>query len=695
MNVCEDGRFVVKSPINRITTLIAVCMGVWLPQASAEVTRFEIVKREAFADGVTFGDVGAYERIIGRVHYELDPDSPHNQNVVDLGLAPRNARGRVECSADLFILTPADPSKGNRALLYDVNNRGNLLALPYICNAARSNSPHAKEHAGNGFLLRHGFTMVWSGWDGELLPGGDRLHLFPPAVSESKKPITGLVRCEIVPGSDTKRTVINWGNHGSYRPTANGLKNATLTHRLLPDDPRVPISRDKWQLIVTEVDSDNPNQLPEVELTFPQTLRQGHIYEVIYEARDPVVMGTGFTAVRDLISALRHGTGDGNPMLQDGKSMLKHTYGFGVSQSGRFLREMVYWGFNADESGRKVFDGIIPHVSGSGLGSFNHRFAQPTRHAGQHDHHDYPPDRFPFAYETQTDPLSGRTDGILKRAVSTGTAPLVFHTQSSSEYWHRSGSLVHTDPLGQRDADIPDNVRIYFFGGTQHGPSGFPPTLGSGQTLANPGDYKPLVRALVLALHEWNANGKTPPPSVFPTLASGDLVDWSQQATGFPSIPGIRYPGVIQQPSLLDFGPRWESERIVDQQPPMSRGDYRVRVPRSDADGNDVGCLSPPEVAVPVATYTSWRLRNEKAGAANELLSLSGSYIPFPVTAADRERTGDPRRSVEERYHSLDQYIERLQTKCREYERAGYLLSEDTDRIVATQRKRVTPLFAN
>ena len=678
--------------IRRSGLVLAAMLGFVGPLA-AEVTRFEILQRDDFAGGQEFGDVGAYERIAGRVYYEVDPESAANQHVVDLKLAPRNANGRVEFSADLYILAPKQLGKGNGALLYGVNNRGGLNTLRNFNYASSSNRPIDAKHAGDGFLMRHGFTLVWSGWDGELLPGGDRLHMFPPKASESDEPVTGPVRCEIVPGADTKRVAINWANHGSYRPTAAGLKNATLTHRLLPGHPRVIVPREKWKLEVTEVDSGNPAQLPKVVLDYPDGLKKLHIYEVIYEAQDPVVMGAGFAAVRDLVSALRYGSGEGNPLLADGKPVLERAHSFGVSQSGRFLREFVYWDFNADEAGRKVFDGIIPHVSGSGMGSFNHRFAQPTRHAGQHDHHDYPPDRFPFAYETQTDPLSGLTEGILTRSEESGTAPLVMHTQSASEYWNRSGSLVHTDALGERDAEVPDNVRLYFFGGTQHGPSGFTTEVGEGQTAPSSADYKPFVRALLLALDRWAKDGTEPPASVYPTIGDGTLVAWTQNATGFPNIPGIRYPGVIQQPSYLDFGPRWQEQRIVDQQPPLPRGDYRVLVPRSGPDGNPLGCLSAPEVAVPVGTYAGWRLRSADGPAANELYSLSGSYIPFPITKAERKQAGDPRRSVEERYGTLEKYLDQLKAQCTDYEKAGYLLAEDTKRTLEIQRERVTPLF--
>jgi hypothetical protein len=670
--------------------IIKIAALLWLPTLSlkAELVRFEIVRREPFAEGMTFGDSGAYERIAGRVYYEINPRNPCNRDVIDLEYAPLNERGRVEYYADLFILAPADPNKSNGALLYDVNNRGEMRALGFFNNARMSNNPQSQADAGNGFLFRNGFTIVWSGWNGELLPNKARLRLFPPLASNSEKPITGTVRCEIVPNRELTRTLVSRNGHGSYRPTESGLQHASLTRRLLPGDPRVQIPRAKWKLIVTEVKGDTPAQLPKVELEYQDGFKKAHIYEVIYEAQDPVVMGTGLTAVRDLISALRHGSGQHNPLLMNGKPWIKHAYGFGVSQSGRFLREFVYWGFNVDEAGRKVFDGIIPHVSGSGRGSFNHRFAQPTRHAAQHDHHDYPVDLFPFAYETQRDPVSGQNDGILRRALATDTAPLVFHTQSSSEYWHRSGSLVHTDPSGTKDTDVPENVRIYFFGGTQHTPCGFPPNLDYGQSRGNPADYKPFLRALLVALHQWKTEGKPPPPSAYPKIKTGELVDFTLDATGFPAIPGIRFPAVIQQPAYLDFGPRWRKQGIINNQPPIQRASYKVLVPKSDGDGNDLGCLQPPEVAVPIATYTSWRLRSQKAGAVNELLSLNGSYIPFPVHKSERETKSDPRLSLAERYGTVDRYIEKLTEQCRKLVNSRYLLKEDTDLILKTHRKR-------
>ena len=660
-------------------------------QALAELTRFEIERREPFADGRSFGDVGEYERIVGRVFFEIDPKLPGNQRIIDLQYAAQNKRGRVEFSADLDLLAPKDLSKARGAALYDVNNRGRKLAVRFFNDSAGENEP---KDAGNGFLMGHGWIVVWSGWDGELLPGDGRMQLDAPLARLKDKSITGKVRYEIAVSNDGEtRIAVNRDAHGAYRPTASGLETATLTWRLRPEDPRVPIPRDQFHLYVQDVASKRQGQLPRVDLEIPTGFKAGYLYEVIYEARDPLIHGVTFASVRDLMSAFKHGTGDGNPLLHDGKPVVKRNHGFGVSQSGRYLREFLYSGFNADEHGKKVFDGLIPHVAGGGLGSFNHRFAQPTAYNSQQEYHEWPSDRFPFTYETQTDSLTGRVDGILRQAVRDDVVPLVLHTQSSAEFWSRSGSLAHTDSKGERDASIPSNVRIFAFGGTQHGPSGWPPGKGIGEMPANPGDYRPFLRGLLTSLDEWSRDGTPVPPSVYPTIESGTLVDWRQEATRFPAIPGLRYPNVIQQPPVFDLGPRWLSQGIIDYQPPRITGHYRTRAAKTGADGNELGCLIPPEVAVPVATFTGWNLRKTAFGAQSELVKLAGSYIEFPLTKFEREWTGDPRLSIQERYASLDDYQARLSKACSKLVAGRYLLAEDVDHIVVTHTDRVRPLF--
>jgi len=643
--------------------------------ARAELVRWEVASRQPYSGGKSMGDRGAYEEWRGTVYFAIDPANEANRKNVDLGLAPRNATGKVEFSADFRMLVPVDRRKANGALFYEVNNRGGATA------------PRIMDGGADDFLCRHGFIVLWSGWIAEVQPGERRLRLQAPVATDRGKPITGIIRNELVVDRRTERASISHrGKQGSYRPTKRGLAEATVTRRERERDPRLPVPKDEWNLVITDVTAEGrTGQLPLVELEVAGGLKPGWIYEVIYEAEGPLVEGTGLAGIRDIISALKYGKGDQNPLTGDnGKPLVARALAFGTSQSGRCLRHFLWEGFNADEEGRRVLDGVISHVAGGGLGSFNHRFASPTRTNGQHDEHLFPADFFPFTYGDETDPFTGKTDGILRRSRASGSVPKVFHTQSSSEYWHRSGSLVHTDPSGKRDSVIPPEVRIYTFGGTQHGPgSGAPAPPGGGQLRANPADYTPLMRALVVAMDDWVKDGKEPPPSVYPRIADGTLVGWKKSESGWPAIPGVTYPEVIQQPPWLDRGPQWDTKRIATIEPPQVKGQYLVKVPAYDADGNERGTLNLPAITVPVATYTSWNLRAESIGAAGELLSLQGGYIPFLATREAREKAKDPRPSLAERYGNFDEYQRRYLEAAKRLIAQRYLLEEDLPRTKA------------
>ena len=679
-----------------------------VPPVQAELVALEVRRREPFAGGTAFGDTGPYEKIVGVARFAVDPAHPRNTLIVDLDHAPRNAQGKVEFAADVFILAPKDPLRGNRALLYDVNNRGNKLALRFFNNAPGGNDPTTADDAGDGFLFRRGYTVVWCGWIGELLPGGGRMLLQAPVATENGKPIRGRVRYEMATDKPAETLPLSRREgHGSYRPTSEGEKQGTLTWRMRETDPRVPIPRDQWRLErqpVPPVKEGVPGTLHPIRLRLAGGFRPGYLYELIAEAEGPIVQGLGFAAVRDLVSFLRYDATDKNPFRAGGKPALARAHAFGVSQSGRFLRHFLYQGFNISESGRKVFDGVMPHVAGGGLGFFNHRFAQPTRHNAQHEDHLYPGDMFPFTYgpgkpvfiqEPERTPVAfGSDDGILRRiaAEDPKLLPKVMHTQSAAEYWHRSGSLVHTDTLGVRDADIPPNVRVYAFGGTQHGPAGDPPGRGSADNLLNPADYRPFLRALLDALDAWVHHGTAPPASVYPRIDEGTLVDWHQQKAGFPAIPGVRYPEVIQRPAALDFGSDFATRGVITLEPPRLRGHYVVKVPRSGPDGNDLGTLLVPDVAVPLATYTGWNLRRRDVGAEGMLASLAGSYLPFAKTRSERRAIGDPRPSIEERYGTFGEYRRRYAAACNDLVKGRYLLQEDADRLLA-RRDKVRGLF--
>jgi hypothetical protein len=694
--------------MNKVKWLIVLALCADGTPAWAGVVALEVHKREPFAGGKAFGDTGPYEKITGVARFAVDPAHTRNRGIVDLDRAPRNAQHLVEFEADFCILMPRDPARGNRAILYDVNNRGNKLALGFFNDAPGGNDPTSERDAGNGFLFRRGYTVVWCGWLGELLPGGGRLLLHAPVATGKDESIRGIVRYET--STDTPADSLPLSRrdgHGSYSPTRRGEEQGVLTWRMRETDERMPIPRGQWSLErvpIPPVKQGVPGTLGQVRLRLAGGFRPGYLYELICEAEGSIVQGLGYAAVRDLVSFLRYDAGEHNPLCRAGQPVIARAHAFGVSQSGRFLRNYLYLGFNVDESGRKVFDGLMPHVAGGGLGFFNHRFAQPTRHNGQHEDHLYSADRFPFTYgdttlaylrEDSGKPCqTDRRDGILRRTAREDAKllPKVMHTQSAAEYWHRSGSLVHTDPLGTTDSDIPQNVRIYTFGGTQHGPAGWPPGRGNADNLHNPADYRPFLRALLEALDAWVKDGTAPPPSVYPRIDKGTLVDWRQKSTGFPSLPGVRYPQVIQRPPIGDFGPDFDSKGISTVEPPRILGHYVVLVPKSDADGNDLGTLLPVEVAVPVATYTGWNLRRREVGAEAMLANLAGSYIPLPRTKADRMKMGDPRPSIEERYHSFATYGKRWDSACDDLVKRRYLLPEDVDRLAA-KRERVRMMF--
>ncbi|MYI75909.1 MAG: hypothetical protein F4057_11605 [Acidobacteria bacterium] len=659
-------------PAIRRVFVLALLAALAAAPAAAEVIRLDITSRQTLDVDVP-GGVGPYERLRGRVVYALDPDLEANARIVDLAAAAPNEEGRVEFYADIEILAPVDRSRARPTLLYEVNNRGRWL------------------WGADPFLLSRGYVAVASGWIAEVPVSRDLLRLEAPVANDDNGVnVVGAVRAEFVTDAPAERLRVS--NQLSYEPVAASVPEATLTRRLRERDAPEPIARDRWRLLVTELPREEGSGLVELQVELDGGFEPGFIYEVIYEARGSVVQGAGFAAIRDLVSLLRHDTSALNPLRgADGQPLARRVIGAGLSQSGRALRMFLHEGFNADEQGRQVFDGVMPVIAGGGQGFFNHRFASPTRTNSQHTGHLYPADVFPFTYGEETDPFTGRSDCLLRRARASGTLPKVMHLDSASEYWHRSGSLVVTDPAGERDSEIPPEVRVYVFGGTQHGPAARPHDRG--QLPPSPTPFRPFQQALFLAMDRWITDGTPPPPSVHPRIADGTLVEWQEEPSGWIPLPNVRYPTVIQQPELLDYGKDFAKHRRIERQPPLRTGkQYGVRVPALDADNNERGALQMPSVAVPLATFTGWNLRNPASGAPDALVRLTGGRIPFPRTAADRERTGDPRRAVTERYASFEDYLEQYMTAAEKLLAAGYLVDEHMDGLEA-HAQSARPLF--
>ena len=638
----------------------------------AEVARIEIQERSDVLGGRAFGLAGPYEKLVGKVYFAVDPSNPINQIIADIDNAPRNAAGQVEFSSDLYVLKPKNPERGNGAVLCGIPNRGRKVMLSFFNRASYSLDPSTGAEFGDGFLMRQGYTLVWLGWQWDPPPRPGLMRLYAPVA----RGIQGLVRADFVVTHRVTRHLLSDRNHIPYRVADPDDPQAILTVRDRVDSTRRLIPREQWKFSADRTS---------VEMSAGFVPHK--IYEVVYTGKDPVLVGLGPTAVRDFLSHLKYGraAAPGAPPQKPLIPGIRRAYAFGISQSGRFLRTFLYYGFNQDEAGRQVLDGVIPHVAGACRGSFNHRFAQPSRDAHPFMNFFYPTLIFPFTDVAQTDPETGLTDGLLRRVRKSATAPRIFHTNASYEYWGRAASLIHTSLDGKSDAPIPDNVRIYMFAGSQHGPAPFPPARTIGQQRDNPNDFRWAMRALLVALDRWVSKDEAPPPSLYPRLADGTLV--SAEALDFPKITGVGYSTRVLSAYRADYGPKWKSG-IVTREPPRIGKPFPVLVPQVDADGNETNGLRLPEVAVPLATYTGWNLFNERSGPPDEISSMAGSYIPFPRTRAERQRTGDPRRSIEERYHDRAQYLGMVAASALQLIEQRYLLDHDLPEILRQAAER-------
>jgi hypothetical protein len=639
--------------------------------ASAEVERIEILSRQAFAAGAEFGHAGSYEKLRGRAFFALDPNAAANGPIADLKLAPRNNRGLVEFSAEFLLLRPADVTRRNGTLLYEVNNRGNIGIFRQLNEAPSHNDPATTADAGNGFLLRNGFTLVWSAWAPDVVttPGDNRLVLRPPIATKSGIPITGKVAYELI--VDEPRVTARFtGKLGTAYPPANeGALDAALSERDRPDGERRPIPRAAWSFVRAGGDATA------IEITLDGGFKPGQIYELTYTARDPMVVAAGIAGIRDLMSYLRH-----KPLA--GTSPPQASIIFGISQSGRLIQTMLLRGLHVDEDGRPVFDGAFIHVAGGGKGGFDYRFAMPTRHFSVLEDHIYPTDFFPFATATSRDPATGIEGSLLDRARALGAVPKLFYVNNSSEYWNRAASLIATDPDGLRDLKPAPEARIYLIAGAQHYVGNLR-DRGIFANCVNTLNHYRVMRALMLAFDRWVRDGVEPPPSTYPRIADGTLVTIAAHAEAFPRIPGFRLPEGNLRPPRLDLGSRFETDRIADEVPPIVGKPFETLVPKPDADGLDQGGIALPEVLAPLGTRTGFNTRNGAAGFPWATGRWDGSFVPFPRTDAEQQASGDPRPSVQARYANRTVYEAKVRSAAADVVRRGFLLPEDVDALVA------------
>jgi hypothetical protein len=624
------------------------------------VTALEIVSRGPAFGGRSFGAVGPYEILIGRARAVIDPQAGLNAQIVDLDKAPRNAGGLVEYTFDVHILKPVDITRGNRVLSYEVNNRGNRIVYGYFNEGGPA---YEASNTGNGFLMNHGYTFVSSGWQhGPAAAASSPANPAPlfaqlPTATANGQPITGTSREEWI--RDTAKTLTA---RLTYPAATLDQSKATLTVRINEGDARRPVPPPQWSY-------ENETTL---RITESPGADAGAIYELIYPAKDPVVMGIGFAAIRDVITFLRHSasddTGRPNPLFVDGKSVLTAAVATGSSQSGRVQRDFIYQGFNQDAAGRKVFDGMNPIVAGARRTFVNHRFGQPGRFTRQHEDHMFPMDEFPFTYATTTDAMTGKSDGLFRVCEASKTCPKVVQLDTDSESYQGHASLVVTDTKG-RDIALPPHVR-YFYVTTAHSQG-----AGGCRDAANSVSPWPYYRAAYDALARWVRDGTAPPPTSVPSVAKGTFITPAEQTKQHPAIPGKPYHTKISELGLRDFSVFPPTETAAK---------YPQFVPRLDRDGNPAAGIIIPELAAPVATLTGKAVRGE-GFAAGELCTVNGSSIPFARTKADRLASGDPRLSLEERYPGGEA------ERASKYKRAvdklvgdRYLLPEDGARLIAT-----------
>lgn len=661
-----------------MTSRLAALFSILLVFASAapvraRVVRTEITSRKDVLGGKSFGNAGPYERILGIVYFSLPVNNPRNSGIVDLKNAVNLRNGEVEFSADFMAIRPKDPRRGNDSLLLEVPNRGRSSIIALVDGGDRN----LDKDAGDAWLLRQGFTLVSVGWQWDA-PGNDALRFRAPIAKENGKTITGLVRGDIMLSKSAPEIPLGHlilGNLGGseYPVSAPNDPRNVLTVRDSRNASRRMIPRSEWQFAHMVDGKLTPSDR---FIHLDDGFRPGKIYEYVYVAADPVVAGGGLAAIRDFASYAKH---DANAITP-----ARRVYGEGISQNGRFLRDFLYQGFNADEEGRIALDGVLAHVAGAGRGSFNYRFAQPSRDAQPTSSVFFPTDIFPFTDKRETDPLTGASGGLLDRARASNTVPRIFLSNTSYEYWGRAAALIHTSADGKRDAPISDQVRIYHFTGLQHFSGPWPPAKGRGDLMGqqpqSPLPIRYFWRAMIANLDAWVRNGAEPPPSSYPRIADGTLVPLSQNA--FPHLPGVNTPHEANAGERLDFGPDWQ-HGILSIQPPHVETAFPVLVPQVDADGNERDGIRLPEITVPLATITGWNLRDPSIGAPAERVSFEDSWIPFAKTAEERKRTGDPRPSIAERYANEQDYMRRYREALDSLVRSRWILADDRDAIMA------------
>lgn len=645
--------------------------------AQARITKITITKTEPYKGGKLYGNAGEYERIYGVAYGEVDPKNPLNSGIQDIQLAPRNAKGMVEYTSEIIILRPKDISKCNGILFLSLPNRGNAFAA-------------------DSSLLKRGYIYLWAAWQGDVLAGNNRVLMHVPIATDHGKTITGKVRAEYELNDPAKSLPLNSGyfnglTHHNYETVSLDNSTAVLTKRIHESDPKITVDHKDWAFSDCS-NVDFPGKLDSGMVSIKGGFQTDYIYELIYTAKDPLVMGLGFAAIRDIASFLKHQTkdsaGNNNPIMEGTSSNpVKAAMMQGISQCGNFTRTFLQLGFNEDEDHKIVFEGVNDHI-GTRRISLNIRFGRPGGGGSQHEDHLFPSNEPPFTWDKTYEPISGTTGGILDKCLQTNTCPKIMQTFSSTEYWQYRASLRTTDSYSKKDIPIPSQVRIYLFNSTQHSPFGVADKVSGFNTNYN--NYGPYLRNLVVNLEKWVLEDKAPPKSLYPRIDNNTLVKSDKQSIGWTDIPGVPFSGKVSDGPLLDFGHGYKAGLVtgVLREPPVVLAGkyYYVRVPKVDADDNELGGIRDVTLRAPLGTYTGWSLRKSGYGDG-DLNALNGMFIPFKKTKEERVAANDPRLSLEERYKDHSGYVAQVTKAANDLVSEGYLLPEDAQTIIAEADK--------
>ena len=659
---------------------LAILAGIIVLPSFAKVLRVEVNRRGTILNGKTFGQSGAYEWIQGTVWFGIDPINIYNARIVDLELAPVNENGLVEASANFEVLQPLDPLKRKGLGLVEVSNRGGKFSLRYFNRAtARSLQPDNPDAFGDGLLMRKGLTVIWIGWQFDVPDQTGMLRLEAPiAKNRDGSAITGLVRSDWTLDQPTK--TLKLGHHAQVGyPVADAQSPYNvLTIRNGRNAPREIVPRENWKFAIEKDGKVNPDKF---HIYSETGFKEGYIYELVYLSKDPPVVGMGLAAIRDIAAYAKY---DKNSLFP-----VRQIMAAGVSQTGRFLRHFIYQGFNTDEQGQKVYDGMMIITAGAGRGSFNHRFAQPSRDAHRYSAFFYPTDIFPFSGVDQLDTETGKTDGLYSHQLIPNQIPKIFYVNTGYEYWGRSASLIHTTPDGTADIKLQPHERIFVLSSGQHFVWRFPP--GKRDIMVDhriyrgdPLDYSVNYRALLVSLVSW-VSGRLPQVSLYPRISNGELVPVSKE--NFPPIPGVEYPKVTQVPYRVDYGPMW-NQGIILYQPPTLGDEYPCLVPRLDKYGNDLEGIRNVEISVPLATYFPWNLRTGYKGGSHELTDFMGTFLPFPRDEKEKRKWQDPRPAIRTLYSGKTEYLEKVGKAADLLIGQGFVLKEDRNYLLSKASER-------